>query len=278
MLVFKERNFDDVSALLMEVAAELTLPAFQNLSAEDIEEKAPGDIVTVVDRAVETMLSGRLQGLVPGSEVIGEESSDVSPAGLRRLQSALGDRQLEVPLWTVDPIDGTANYASGDQRFGTMIALVYRGETVASWIHAPLPGDLSVAELGAGVLLNGTSVTLDQQAAPDEPKGALYVSYFPDELKREVEPLMELGHHEPLGAAAWEYVSLLKGDRDFLLYNRLLPWDHIPGNLILAEAGGLAATWDGRYYSPDLFEGPLIVSSNLPVNDRVRSILGLDPL
>lgn len=278
MPILNEHIFDEVEALLREAAEAHTMPGFRNLSADDIEEKAPGDLVTIVDRAVEAMLSPRLQKLAPASEIIGEETSDTSPAGLQKLQTALGDQGLEVPLWTIDPIDGTANYARGDEKFGTMISLVYRGEAIASWIHAPIPDELAVAEKGGGTILNGSVMRLSEELAPDEPKGALYVSYFPDDLKQAVEPLFEFDQHQPFGAAAWEYVSVLKGDRDFLLYNRLLPWDHIPGNLILAEAGGLAVTWNGRRYSPDLFEGPLIVSSNKAVNDRVRSILGLDPL
>lgn len=278
MAMLNENLFDEVESLLREAAEVHSMPGFQNLRAEDISEKAPGDFVTVVDMAIEAMVSPRLQQLLPGSEIIGEETSDTTDAGLARLKQALGDRNLEVPLWTVDPIDGTGNYAEGNEKFGTMLSIVHRGETIAAWIHAPVPDDLTVAERGGGVISNGKSLTLDQGNAPDEPKGSLYVSYFPDDLKRAVEPLMEIDHHEPMGAAAWEYVSVLRGERDFLLYNRLLPWDHIPGNLLVAEAGGCSFDWDGTAFSTDMFSGPLIIAGNSQTQDRVREILSLHRL
>src|SRR5699024_12526003 len=37
---------------------------------------------------------------------------------------------------------------------------------------------------------------------------------------------------------------------DFLVYKHVMPWDHAPGSLILAEVSGQAIRKDGKDYSP----------------------------
>ena len=65
---------DRVAGLLEEAAATAIMPRFRRLAAGDIRQKAPGDLVTVADEAVEARLSPLLTALVPGSIVLGEEA------------------------------------------------------------------------------------------------------------------------------------------------------------------------------------------------------------
>ncbi len=41
---------------------------------------------------------------------------------------------------------------------------------------------------------------------------------------------------------------LVTGENDIALFGKMLPWDHAPGALILAEAGGRIAHYDGSPY------------------------------
>ena len=50
--------------------------------------------------------------------------------------------------------------------------------------------------------------------------------------------------------AAHEYRMMAAGSCHFLLFNRLMPWDHAPGWLLHREAGGYAARFDGTPYLP----------------------------
>ncbi len=64
--------------------------------------------------------------------------------------------------------------------------------------------------------------------------------------------------------AAFEYARLARGDRDFVLYYRLFPWDHAPGALLVREAGGVtrhperagAAAYQARDEQPMLLVAP----------------------
>jgi fructose-1,6-bisphosphatase/inositol monophosphatase family enzyme len=50
--------------------------------------------------------------------------------------------------------------------------------------------------------------------------------------------------------AAHEYRLVAGGHAHLLVYNKLMPWDHAPGCLIHAEAGGHVARFDAAPYDP----------------------------
>ena len=58
--------------------------------------------------------------------------------------------------------------------------------------------------------------------------------------------------------SAHQYRMLVAGHCHFLMYNRLLPWDHLPGWLLHREAGGFARRFDGSEYRPGEIDGGLI--------------------
>ena len=50
------------------------------------------------------------------------------------------------------------------------------------------------------------------------------------------------------------------GHVHFLMYGKLMPWDHLPGTLIAREAGAYFARFDGSAYLPSHTAGGLIVA------------------
>ena len=67
-------HHDAVVTLMRRVAAEIVLPRFRNLAADEIEEKVADDMVTVADRLSEAALTEGLAALDPTIRVIGEEA------------------------------------------------------------------------------------------------------------------------------------------------------------------------------------------------------------
>src|ERR1700675_4019087 len=139
---------DKVARLLAEIAAEEVMPYFEKLGRDDIREKKPGDLVTIADVATERRLTPLLTDLLPGSRVVGEEAVAADPGVL----DALADT---APVWLLDPIDGTANFAAGTPIFAVMVALVREGETVMSWIHDPVTRRTASAVAGEGAWHDG---------------------------------------------------------------------------------------------------------------------------
>ena len=94
--------------------------------------------------------------------------------------SALKDKTLT--SWVIDPVDGTGNFARGEKRFGSILALVHKGEVVQSWI-LDIPGErMGIAEKGAGVQFNGRSVRYSQMDKPlSETRGFISRRIFAQE-------------------------------------------------------------------------------------------------
>ncbi len=233
-----------VSALIEEIAAADVLPRFQALAAHEIEEKVAGELVTVVDVAVEQLLTARLQDLLPGSLVVGEEGVHADPSLMDQLTS-------DAPVWIIDPIDGTRNFAHGRPTFAIMVALVQNGESQAAWILEPVSGRFGVAERGGGAWMNGKRLQVATPDAPARMTGSLHASsYAPRELARKVEQRRSrVMAVKSLRCAGAEYLRLAAGDIHFSLFTRLMPWDHVPGTLLHREAGGTALCFDGTAYT-----------------------------
>ncbi len=119
-----------VQRFVEETAAEEIMVRFRRLAEHEIRAKEGGELVTAADIASEARLTRLLQDYLPGSLVVGEEGTSERPEVLELLQGA-------GPVWLIDPVDGTGNFAAGRPTFAVMVALVEKGVILASWIHEP---------------------------------------------------------------------------------------------------------------------------------------------
>ena len=150
---------DLVAQIVAETAATEILPLFRQLKTGDIRDKSPGDVVTVADGAAERVLTRRLTDLLPGSKVVGEEATAVDAAVLDLLSGS-------DPVWIVDPVDGTTNFAAGLPLFVVIVGLAQAGRMRLACIHDPVHGHTALACAGDGARLDGHPM---QVAAPTEP-------------------------------------------------------------------------------------------------------------
>lgn len=240
---------DQVSDLLAEVADRLILPRFGVLASAEIEEKRPGDLVTVADREAELEIARALQGSAPGSLVVGEEGVFTDPASLDALPNA-------AHAWVIDPVDGTRNFARGRADFAVILAEVRRGQTVRGWIWQPIHQRLYVAERGAGVTCNGVQLDPPPPSPRTVPLGATYLP-VPGEEGAEVKVVRSWG------SCGIDYPKLISGEVDFLGYRSMFPWDHLAGGLMLTELGGRIATAAGVDYGPGVI-GRRLLSAATP--------------
>jgi fructose-1,6-bisphosphatase/inositol monophosphatase family enzyme len=255
----------DVMALadvLRQAAKAEILPRFRRLGSDDVRSKSEAtDLVTEADVNAERFIHAQMKTLAPQALFIGEESVAADPA----LLSKLGEAELAV---IVDPVDGTFNFASGIPAFGVMASVVYKGETIAGIIYDPMGDDWVMAEKGAGAFLrrpDGDQVRLKvADAKPiDAMIGMASAGYFFGEQREKIlANLAKVRMFACYRCAAQEYRTLAGGHVDFVLYNKLMPWDHLAGSLVAMEAGGHVARFDGSPYRPTDLEGGLLVATN----------------
>ena len=234
---------DVVANAIQEVSRAEALSRFQSLAAHEISEKSPGDLVTIADLETERALERVLGALLPGSVMVGEEAVAENPALLDALAAG------EAPCWIIDPIDGTINYAHGVPLFATMVALVVGGEVVAGWVYDPVHDVMAMAEKGGGAYLSGQRVDLGEEPELGRLSGCLHLSGYDKELAATAARNFDnVGPLLVLHSAGLEYQQMLNGRLHYALYLRTNPWDHAPGQLLLAEAGGFTARLDGSAY------------------------------
>ncbi len=258
MTVFTAKDLADLSGLLRAAARAEIMPRFRNLTAGDIRAKTgPLDLVTEADEAAERMITADLHRRFPGCVVVGEEACSADESVLGRLVGA----DL---AFVVDPVDGTANYASGLPLFGTMAAAIVRGEIVAGVIHDPVGDDTAFALRGEGAWMEGaTGIKHDLRvAAPAtvaDMTGCVGWRYLPHETRATVcANLPKLAASWDFRCAAHQYRLIAAGQCHYMVFNRMMPWDHAPGWLLHREAGGYSARMDGTAYRPTSTEGGLI--------------------
>jgi len=257
-MTFSATDLHILAAILRDAARAEILPRFRHLAAGAVRHKTgPLDLVTDADEAAERSIAHALAARFPNAIVLGEEACSANLA----LLACLPQAEL---AFVIDPIDGTANFAAGLPLFGVMAAAIQRGEILASAIHDPIGDDTAFALRGAGAWIERPDgIRDDLHVAPpapvDQMAGNVSWRFMPEPQRRIVcGNLPRLGGSWDYRCAAHEYRMASAGHCHFLVFNRLLPWDHAPGWLLHQEAGGYAARLDRSPYTPTATDGGLI--------------------
>lgn len=267
-------QIDRVSAIIRDVAAAEVMPRFQRLAASDIAEKRdPQDLVTTADLEAERRLEAALTALAPGSVVVGEEGVESDPGRFAALAGG-------APVWLVDPVDGTYNFANGKPCFAVIVALCLGGETEAAWIFDPVADAMVWAERGMGAWTDENGDVRPLAAARPRPVSAMAGS-LGWRLGRRVRERAEAGEDAParivrLRCTGREYMDLADGRLDFAQYTRLKPWDHAAGVLIHAEAGGYnRLVGAGTPYQPTagILDDTILLAPDAASWGRLRAVL-----
>jgi myo-inositol-1(or 4)-monophosphatase len=127
-----------LAAILTEAGTQ-ALGFFDTLGDRTIEAKAPGDLVSDADRAVEAILRHLLAEHFPDYGILGEEMGGTATGR----------------FWAVDPIDGTANFLSGLPFWTISLGLMQEGQPVAGGILAPALGLMTVGDAGGALRETG---------------------------------------------------------------------------------------------------------------------------
>jgi histidinol-phosphatase len=204
--------------------------------------KPDGTVVTEADRAVEAAIREILADARPGDAILGEEAG----------QTGKGSRR-----WIIDPIDGTALFVAGDDRWLVLVALEDAGEIVVGVAAVPAQGRIWWAQRGVGafeadisgpILANERRIAVDHDGL-DIPRGSRF-SVIPtdgelSQAERElIAPLIAVTPATPWSTHAALLVA--RGQIDLAVQARGQVWDYAATSLIVEEAGGCFSGLDGR--------------------------------
>jgi histidinol phosphatase-like enzyme (inositol monophosphatase family) len=221
-------------AFLIELAhasGDFIRPLF---GRHDVAVELKGDLtpVTAADRGAEELLRRLIKAKFPAHGILGEE---------------FGPENVDAEfVWVLDPVDGTKSFVTGVPLFGTLIALLHRGQPVLGCIHQPILRQLMIGD-GTSTTLNGqpvrcrptrelgaaTLLTCDWTSPAQFQDGPAF-----DRLSRQVKLARTWGD-------CYGYLLLASGWADVVVDPVMNPWDIAALVPVVRGAGGVISDWQG---------------------------------
>jgi myo-inositol-1(or 4)-monophosphatase len=165
------------------------------------------ELVTNADLLADKLIIDGIKARYPRHHILSEESSP----------EAISIADLDAPLWIIDPIDGTVNYA-----------------------HGHIQSAVSIAYVDGGAHLNGKAISVADET---DLRRSIIATGFPYDkatiepiLKRVAAVLRECADIRRLGSAALDICWLASGRLDGY-YESLSIWDFAAAQLVAREAG-----------------------------------------
>jgi len=205
----------------------------------------PTDFVTEADKALSKRFLEIIGEQYPTDRVISEEED-----------GECGASGAET-CWIIDPIDGTANYASGIPTWAVMIARQESGKTTHAAVYFPDGDQLFYAD-ETGAYKNSTLVSPSTLTSLEYTKGVckFHPSYWkgashPERFRRLLKKLADEDVKIACYRAAATVCYVASGGLDFYAGNMGYQWD-LEAPLYICKQAGLKVTdsegniWDGK--------------------------------
>jgi myo-inositol-1(or 4)-monophosphatase len=247
-------------------AGTIVREAFPRTALANIAYKGAVNPVTETDTATENFIVSELRASFPDHRILAEEGGFVS-----------NDQDIpdDAPVWVVDPLDGTNNFAHGFPHIGVSLALQINGDSVVGVIHDPLRRETFAAHADGGFTLNGDPARVSKTAVLAD---AFLAAGFPYDRRTAVDNNVERLDHflrrsqgvRRAGSAALDLAYVACGRLDGFFEIRLSPWDIGAGVLLVREAGGTATDFAGISTS---LTGTTIVASNGIIHAEMLQVI-----
>ncbi|MCB9030555.1 MAG: inositol monophosphatase [Deltaproteobacteria bacterium] len=202
------------------------------------------DIVTTADIEAEKAIVETIKSHFPEHQILAEENHKHT-------------QDLNGPLWVIDPIDGTVNYAHGHHHTCTSIAFLDKGITQVGVVYCPFLNEKFTAIKGQGAYLNDQKIKTTDCT---EIANAIVATGFPyvreqvmDTILANIRTLMENARGiRRFGAAALDTCWVACGRLDAFFEFSLEAWDMAAGSLIASEAGAVVGHISGHVPNPKM--------------------------
>jgi len=253
---------------VIKVAADAAVQAGDILleryeKPHQVKHKGTIDLVTEADLASEEIILSLLDRNLSGIKVLSEESFSVYT------------KEPDEPVWIIDPLDGTTNFAHNFPWFSVSIAFYKNGKSRAGIIYNPIQGELFCTALNGGAWLNNQPIRV---SGVDLLSKGLVATGFPYDIQNRPDPIVTMlkeilvrsqGIRRP-GAATLDLAYLACGRLDGFWEVGLKPWDTAAGSLLVTEAGGTMSNFTGNGFSPFV---PELLASNSLLHNELVSLL-----
>ena len=252
---------------------------------EFVEDMKYGvELVTTADLAANDIIKSEIKRLFPDHQILSEEDGlwdEKNEAGV----FCKGAIDFSKPLWTIDPIDGTVNYANGHYQVAVSIGYSDQNKTLMGVVYNPFLEEVFFAEYGKGATLNDTPIKVkpvDTLAATLTATGFPYKRETVPYISRLIEAVLpKVRDIRRGGSAALDLCWVACGRLQAYYEGELKPWDISAGKLIATEAGARNGHYREKKETeafrssgvPDFLDGDRILFSSPAVFEELLETL-----
>ncbi len=232
--------------------------------------KGRANLLTEADLKSQRKIISAIKRDFPGHGIMAEEASGSSAP-----DPASG---TDGPVWIIDPLDGTTNYAHTFPVAAVSIAFLAGGRVLAGGVLDPFREELFMAERGRGAFLNGRRIRVS--SAPTL-AGSLLVTGFPYDRAEKagfycslIEKFLMLSHDvRRMGSASLDLAWLAAGRTEGYWEFGLKPWDVAAGSLLVEEAGGKITDFSGKPWKKAGEYGKQLLATNRKIHAEMLSVI-----
>ena len=228
-------NLEPYRAFLTELAersGDFIRPLFgaPGLAVETKSDQSP---VTAADRGAEELMRTMIAKKFPAHGIIGEEFG-----------TEHGDAEF---VWVLDPIDGTKSFITGVPLWGTLVALLHRGQPVLGAIHQPVLRQLMLGD-GATTTLNGRAVRCRATTRIEDATLLFSDPVNPAKYQNGAahDALLRRAKLTRTWGDCYGYLLVASGRADICLDPIMNPWDIAALVPVIRGAGGVITDWRGQ--------------------------------
>jgi myo-inositol-1(or 4)-monophosphatase len=186
-----------------------------------------------------------------------------------------GGEKTDLPVWYVDPIDGTTNFVHGHPFWCVSVGLAERGRPILGAVVAPALGVEWTAVVGGTSTRNGEACRVSEVPAFQD---ALLATGFPYDRHTSADNNFDAfiaikkvcQAVRRCGSAAIDLCLVADGTYEGYWENKVKPWDVAAGSAIVLAAGGHVTDYGGR---PADVTGGQIVATNGRIHDTLVAAL-----
>ena len=231
----KKIDIKKIQDIVIAITREELVPRFTKVKRE---VKADGSFLTEADLVMQQRLAGELVKQWPDTVFLGEEMcADEQTALLSSTK----------PVWCLDPLDGTSNFAAGIPYFSVSLALIESGKVTQALVYDPIRDECFTANEENGARLNGNPLKLTKAGVKLNQATALIdFKRLDADLATRLVTERPYASQRSFGSVALDWCWLATGRCHLYLHGSSHIWDYAAGSFIFHHAGGFSCTLSGE--------------------------------
>ena len=220
------------------------------------------DLVTNADTEVSEFIVEKIKEIFPGSHVYSEE--------------APVDLSAETEFWSVDPIDGTSNFARGIPHYAVAITYFEKGEPSIGAIYNPVTDEMFSFDKEKGSFLNNAPIHVSEISELKDAYVLLHIGRkeavreWGLNLQKSFLGLVKKNIN--LGSSALDLAFLAAGRVDAVIYGTMTTMDIACATALVRSAGGEVYSLEGQPIEFLTTPQQMVATSNKILFERIQAL------